>query len=398
MRAISRFAPLKVALALAILAPVIFTPAIFAPVIFAPVPLTLSALAAAKDKGEKAGTEERMGRIVEANILATHAYQVLLARKSGKGDSSCYDAGGVSDEALESLVNHQANLLATSPSDMKAWAKGTAHEFDPSQDLDAMQATALKISASAPVNVFTEYLAQMVRVPRSQIRALANLYQTILEVERDGDLLQSEFDLYIDLGLPVYIGQMGLPGDDGAFLEAGKKLAAQTCPSPFVTDAAAWQIAGRKIWNWGEKKLHIRDEQVLARELLAEQDVKPLIPRMRMLKPQRIAIIGHSFTIGEHWSSPSSFVAIVTAMMFKENRTVEFKQFKAGGLTSSRALKNFYGEALAWKPDKVLFVVANRDDADFEALRKMSKGFADSGAETYIFDNLRDPEEDRRDT
>jgi hypothetical protein len=40
-------------------------------------------------------------------------------------------------------------------------------------------------------------------------------------------------------------------------------------------------------------------------------------------------------------------------------------------------------------------VVANREDADFEALRKMSKGFADNGADTYIFDNLRDPEEDR---
>ena len=35
---------------------------------------------------------------------------------------------------------------------------------------------------------------------------------------------------------------------------------------------------------------------------------------MKGLPAQRIAIIGHSFTMDLHWASPSAFVPIVTAM------------------------------------------------------------------------------------
>ena len=66
---------------------------------------------------------------------------------------------------------------------------------------------------------------------------------------------------------------------------------------------------------------------------------------------QKIAVIGHSFTMDLHWSSPSAFVPIVTAMFAAENPKVEFRQFQGGGLTSSRAYKNFFADAVAWKPD-----------------------------------------------
>ena len=110
------------------------------------------------------------------------------------------------------------------------------------------------------------------------------------------------------------------------------------------------------------------------------------------MKPQKIAIIGHSFTMGAHWSSPSSFVPIVAAMFAGINAGVEFRQFQAGGLTASRALKNFYSDALAWKPGKVLLVVLARQDEDYDALRQMGEGFAKSSVQCVIFDNLHDPE------
>jgi hypothetical protein len=84
---------------------------------------------------------------------------------------------------------------------------------------------------------------------------------------------------------------------------------------------------------------------------LAELDVKLLEPKMKALPAQRIAIIGHSYTMDLHWSSPSAFVPIVTAMFARENPKVQFRQFEAGGLTASRAYKNFYPDALAWKPE-----------------------------------------------
>jgi hypothetical protein len=213
----------------------------------------------------------------------------------------------------------------------------------------------------------------------------------VLEVERDGDRLQEEFAFYIGLGLPVYIGQFNLPGSDEAMLEVGHRLAAQTCASPFETDAASWQIAGRKFWNWGEKNLHIRDEKVLSLELLRAPDVKALLPRLRELPAQRIAVIGHSFTMGLHWSSPSSFVPVVIDIFARENPKVEFKQFAAGGLTATRAQQRFYQSVLDWKPDKVLLVVMTRTDEDYVALKQLGEGFAASGIKVSMFDEVHDP-------
>jgi hypothetical protein len=93
-----------------------------------------------------------------------------------------------------------------------------------------------------------------------------------------------------------------------------------------------------------------------------------------------------------HWSSPSAFVPIVTAMFARENPKVQFRQFEGGGLTASRAYKNFYQDALAWKPGTVLFVVANRTEEDFNSLRNMTQGFKAAGARVVMFDDVHDPD------
>jgi hypothetical protein len=243
------------------------------------------------------------------------------------------------------------------------------------------------------VSVFTAYLSRAARGRAlAQVRAIANLYQTVLEVERDGDRLQELYAFYIGLGLPVYVGQLGLPGRDEDLLAVGEWLEGRSCASPVGLAATEWQIAGRKIWNWGEKNQHIRDARVLARELLAEKDVATLVPRMRALPPRRIAVIGHSFTMDLHWSSPSAFVPIVTTLLAAENPKVAFRQFQGGGLTSSRAYKSFYADAVAWKPDTVLLVVLNRTDEDLRDLRRLGEGLKAAGARVFVFDDVHDPD------
>ena len=174
-------------------------------------------------------------------------------------------------------------------------------------------------------------------------------------------------------------------------LAVGRKLEGQSCEAPVGTTAAEWQIAGRKIWNWGEKNLHIRDERVVAAELLKEPEVQSIQTRLRSLPAQKIAVVGHSFTMGLHWSSPSSFVPIVIDVFRRENPRVEFKQFAAGGLTASRAQKRFYQDLLAWKPDKVLFVVMTRTNEDYAALKEMGQGLRAAGIKAYMFDEVHDP-------
>ncbi|HEX5603572.1 MAG TPA: SGNH/GDSL hydrolase family protein, partial [Pyrinomonadaceae bacterium] len=274
---------------------------------------------------------------------------------------------------------------------LRLWVQGRQSSFNPAHDLEPILKSGLKIPDNAPVNVFTHYLRQNTSATNVKIRAVASLYQTVLEVERDGDRLQEEFAFYIGLGLPVYVGQLNLPGTDADLLAVGRKLEGRSCEAPVGASAAEWQIAGRKIWNWGEKNLHIRDERVLATELLKEPEVKRLEPQLRALPAQRIAVVGHSFTMGLHWSSPSSFVPIVIDVLRRENPRVEFKQYAAGGLTASRAHKRFYNDVLAWKPDKVLLVVMTRTDEDYEALKQMGQGLAAAGVKSYMFDEVHDP-------
>src|SRR5688500_5980832 len=305
-----------------------------------------------------AASRFKFKQLVEANVIATHAFQILLAKKSGKGDAACYAQGGLSDGELEALVRHQSNLLKSKAGEVLAWARGGRSVFDPWRDLDPTLKSGLAVSAGSPANVFTDYLRARTRSKSDEagLRSVASLYQTILEVERDGDLLQDQFAFYIALGLPVYVGQLGLPGGDDAMLAAGRELERRACASPYATDAAAWQIAGRKVWNWGEKHLGVRDDKVLASELLREGDVRALLPRLRALPAQRVAVVGHSFTMHQHWSSPSSFVPVAAEILRRVNPQVEFRQFERGGLTASRARQRFYGDVLDWKPDRVLLV------------------------------------------
>jgi len=337
-------------------------------------------------------SDTRLSQLIEANIIATHAYQVMLAKKSGKGDPACYGSGKLSDRELETLVGHQGKLLKSNAPAVNAWVRGAKSDFDPALDLKPILSSGLAVPANAPVNIFADYLRNKTKADDLKVRAIASLYQTVLEVERDGDLLQDEFAFYIALGLPVYVGQLRLPGSDADMLAMGRELAGHACVAPFDTGAAEWQIAGRKIWNWGEKNLHIRDEKVLAAELLKEKEVRVLRPRLRAMPPQKIAVIGHSFTMGLHWSSPSSFVPIVIDIFRRENPKVEFKQFAGGGLTATRAQQRFYQSVLDWKPDKVLLVVMTRTDADYEALKELGVGFAAAGIKTYMFDEVHDPE------
>ncbi len=340
------------------------------------------------------GSASRFEQLVEANVIATHAYQILLAGKSGEGDAACYARGGLSDGELEALVKHQSNLLKSKAGDVLTWTRGGRSGFDPSKDLEPILKSGLAVPAGSPVNVFTDYLRDRGRSKSGAagLRSVASLYQTILEVERDGDLLQEQFAFYIALGLPVYVGQLGLSGGDDAMLAAGRELERRACASPFASDAAAWQLAGRKVWNWGEKHLHIRDDKVLAAELLRERDVRAVVPRLRAAPAQKIAVIGHSFTMGQHWSSPSSFVPVVTEIFRRVNPKVEFRQFERGGLTASRARQRFYQGVLDWKPDKVLLVVMTRAEEDYAALREMGEGFKAAGVEAFMFDDIRDPE------
>jgi len=338
-------------------------------------------------------TASKLSKIVEANVIATHAYEVLMATKTGKGDPKCWSANGLSNDELKALVAHQKSLLRKSSKAILAWAEGRKSRFDPAKDVEPLLAAPLKLSEKLPVNVYTQYFQGKTGGTRVQVRAIASLLQMMLEVHRDADVVHELYKFYVALKLPVHVGQFGLPDTREYFLEVGNELSPRMCVSPFDTTAAGLQITGRKMMGWGRRYTHERDRRTLAYELLNEPEINALLPKIKIgaMPSQRIAAIGHSFTAELVWTSPSAFVPIVKEMLEMHNPGVQTRQWCHGGLSASRAEKMFYEKALAWEPNKVLLVVAMRSDKDVEAMERMANGFAKAGAQVMMFDHMDPP-------
>ena len=83
--------------------------------------------------------EARLEQLVEANIVAVHAYQILLARKQSNTDHACWPPTDPKDADLEALVAHQTSLLEFARSG-KTWALGAPSTFNPAKDLQPLPA------------------------------------------------------------------------------------------------------------------------------------------------------------------------------------------------------------------------------------------------------------------
>jgi hypothetical protein len=212
----------------------------------------------------------------------------------------------------------------------------------------------------------------------------------MLDVDRDGDRLQEMFALYVVLGLPVHTAALGLPEKtDEEFMAVAGDLAPKMAAAPVDTAPPALRMMFRKMWLWGHRWTGERDRRVVARELLAEPEVRAILPRVKAMRPQRIATLGHSFTMEINWASPSAFVPFVTEILKETNPKVEIRQWAGGGLNPVRPdCRMFAREILAWKPDRVLIVVWTQSPEDRSALDKMVGDFRAAGAEVMMFDAL----------
>jgi hypothetical protein len=212
----------------------------------------------------------------------------------------------------------------------------------------------------------------------------------MLDVDRDGDRLQEMFALYVALGLPVHTAALGLPETtDEEFMAVAKGLAPRMAAAPVDTTPAALRMMFRKMWLWGHRWTGERDRRTVARELLAEPEVRAILPKVQAMPPQRIATLGHSFTMEVNWATPSAFVPFVTEMLKETNPKVEIRQWAGGGLNPARPdCQRYAREIVAWKPDRVLIVVWAQSPEDKAALDKMVGDFRAAGAEVMMFDAL----------
>ena len=341
-------------------------------------------------RGDRDVTEtvERRRQLIEANILGAHAHQIVMHLRDRKGDAEAFGDGGRSADELAALVKAHERLAKSDPAEVAKWVAGETSRFDPADALEPLVDSGLALAEELPVSATTLALREQAPdVAEEKARALASLVQVALEVSRDGDILQDMMRLYLPLGLLAGPTDFGIADDNKAFYEFATRITTRCCKGPFATKRSSFQIALRKIQNWNLKHRGIGRSEY-ADEVLAREDIEPIVAKIRSLDAQRILVIGHSYTMQVHWSTLAPMNEIAAAVFEKENPGVVFAHMGHGGMTAWQAREKFLTDALAWKPNKVLIVTRLAEDHDFEALEEMSRKFKAIGCRTIVFDSI----------
>ncbi len=331
-------------------------------------------------------TLQRKAQLVEAVMSGTHAHQVLLLRQRGVSIPPAFETDA-SEAELRAMVAQQELLLSQPISALTSWITGTEKEGEPGKQVAALLAADVRTPVS-PGNLLADWFTANTSVDALSVRSVASVMQTMLDVERDADEVQSLYGLYVALGLPVHLAQLGLDESEPGLQNFGKAVSAVWKDVPFDTDAATVTMLGTKMKNWGQRYRGIRDMHVLAREWIVAPEFAAMVPAIQKMQPRRIAVIGHSYSMDMHWASASAFAPVVSEMVKMHNPDVEFCFWQKGGMSASGARKLFYDSAIEWKPDVVLFVILTRSDADTAACREMIQGFTKQGAEVQFFDRV----------
>jgi hypothetical protein len=106
------------------------------------------------------------------------------------------------------------------------------------------------------------------------------------------------------------------------------------------------------------------------------------------MKPQTIAVVGHSFTMNEHWSSAASFTGTVAAAFRLVNPQVKVVHYTAGGMSMTGAKQRFLDALLRDKPNVVFFACGMWGKGDLDALADMTKQLHEVGAQVWCLDRL----------
>ena len=205
---------------------------------------------------------------MEAVVVGTHAYQVHLARQAHLTAAPCWDAAAVTDADLESLVAHQAGLFASNRLALRDWIAGRdAMRFDPARDLYPLLTARLSLDASLPVNVFTRSVTGQTSAPEVDVRSVATLYQLILEVDRDGDVLQGCVRVPDRTRAAGLWRRRSACGDDAAQAHAGAAARERHVCAPFATDAARVDHRRPQGVELGREHLGIRNADRRGRDV-----------------------------------------------------------------------------------------------------------------------------------
>lgn len=343
-----------------------------------------------------ANEDKRKHEFVEAVIAGIHAHQIRLFRESGEGDKAAFAYAGEGSALDELAVTVTRLSRANKPSVLDWLARGAASrdeipDVPPFTTVEAcirrLLGAHITLAPTLPVSKVTAYLKQQApSAPDLSLRAVASLYQLVMQVSLDASELQDLFRLYTAINLPVSLEELGLDWDTPQFIAMGKKLAGACCACPFATSANDWHLASRKIKNWSERHRGKITAATYARELMDTPEVRECASALRGLPPQKFCIVGHSFTMSMHWASHGSFTDIAGHIVRHYNPGIEWVHLGRGNLTPTIARRDLLERVIQQRPDQTVLVTISSSEENRSDLRYVVRKLQDFGSKVITFD------------
>ncbi|MBI3830715.1 MAG: hypothetical protein HY291_14430 [Planctomycetes bacterium] len=333
----------------------------------------------------------RLIELTGALTRAVHAGQMVLQSSSKTpGAPELFGLCGLTLDQAKQLKATGERLAALPSEALVAWASEAKGADEAGKLVAELSAQPRAGQSRLPLNVFRAFLAEKGRDrDEASARACANLFQLLMEVNRDGDWLQDLFRVYIAVGLKVCLSQLGLPASDADLERYGRELAPRLGKCPFGTTPLDVHMILKKMEMWGEKNTGRRDKFVLARELLEDPDVKPLIPKLKALPPKRVAILGHSMTMSLHWATYASWIDMACELMRLLQPTFEYQGFQTGGIDSIGAERIHLANLIAWKPGETYMLMVMATPEQRAAYERIVTALRGAGSEVYCVDDVR---------
>ncbi len=340
--------------------------------------------------------EQRLQLFADAITAGIHAHQSRLRELTARGDAKAFAfPGTVADRDAAATAFSQ--LAKASNKAVLDWIERGDASDTPIPDLAPFTTVAacitrltslpLTYSPKLPLIQVMEALRKLAPAASPQhLCAVASLYQVILQVSLDGEELQGLFRLYLALKLPVSLFDLGIDDSDPNLVAMGKRFAKACCACPFDTTAKDWHLAGHKLKFFAEKLQGRITAATYARELLKAPEVRECMAAIRSLPPQRVVILGHSFTMSMHWASHGSFTDIAGHIVRHFNPGIEWVHVGRGGLTPTIARKSLLERVLQHRPDQTILVTISRTAEDRADLKYCIERLLNQGSKVIVFD------------
>ncbi len=328
-------------------------------------------------------------KLIYACVAGAHAHQILLHRRSGKGDAVAFGAAKWTDADLGECVEAHQRLLAAPPEAIHTWLRDGGGGSQVGRDVAILSRGPGLLEENLPFHMALRFFTARAHGEPLPALGLAHLLQVNLEENRDGDLLQDTFRFLRTLGALGAPTDFGLPDDDAGLLGPARELAAQSVAAPFQTDTAAWRLSLRRVQNWAMRHRGERGVGACAERLSSAPEVAALLPALRTLPPHHILVVGFSYTMDLHWSTDAPMNSIAAAVMAQVNPGVTFGHLGHGGMSMRVARDQYLASATQAGAQTVFLVAAFATDADYEAAAEMAAALHAAGVGTVcVFDRL----------